>query len=72
MSEKIPELVRVKIVSNSTPAGTYLMLPDGRALDDVATIDWHLEAGELARVTVVFECIPAEITRPPNWDGPAA
>lgn len=59
--------VRLRVVSDSTPPGTVLVTDDGRVLMDVVSIDWRLKVDQLATVTVVFEALPVEVTRPEGW-----
>lgn len=54
--------MNIKIVSDGTTAGTRALTETGEALDGIRVIDWHLEAGGLARVQLEVIRASVELT----------
>jgi hypothetical protein len=54
--------MKIKIVSDGTTRNTHVIdIETGDELEGVTHIDWHLEAGDLARCTIKLHMIPLEI-----------
>ena len=51
---------RIKIVSNGSPAGTKVFLPDGSEIPMITEIKWSLIAGDVAKVQITLANVEVE------------
>ena len=53
---------KLRIVSDGTPVGTKVLLPDGTPLAAVTYVAWEIGTRGFAEATVKFLCAPIDVT----------
>lgn len=54
--------LKLKLISDGTSEGTYLVDEEGKVLDGVLSIKWGLNATEVPTVEVTLVAIPVKIS----------